>query len=163
MLCSNCKKNIANFHYTKIVNGKKTELNLCSNCAAELGYLDSYHDPFDFGSVLNDFLGIESPTRNYVCAKCGTDYDTFKRTGRLGCSDCFEQFENVINDILPEIQAGTAHKGKVCGENNEELMKKKKLKELKDNLQKAILDERYEDAAKIRDEIKDFEGGKNNE
>ena len=69
----------------------------------------------------------------------------------------------MINDILPSIQEGTAHKEKKYGENSEEFRKKKKLKDLKENLQKAILDERYEDAAKFRDEIKKFEGGENNE
>ena len=160
MLCNNCNKKIATFHYKKIVNGEKTEINLCSDCAAELGYMDSYHDHFDFGSVLNEFLGIESQPKVNVCSKCGMDYNTFRKTGKLGCEECFNRFESTINDILPSIQAGKVHKGKITGENSEEFLKKKHLNELKENLRKAIIEERYEDAAKYRDEIKAEEGDK---
>lgn len=154
MLCNNCNKKIATFHYKKILNGQKTEINLCSDCASELGYGASYHDPFDFGSALNDFLGISNKPNTITCPNCSTDHNTFKKTGRLGCEKCYEHFKATIDEILPSIQPGKEHKGKRCGEDNEEFLKKKRLKELKDNLQKAILDERYEDAAKFRDEIK---------
>lgn len=154
MLCNNCNKNIATFHYKKIVNGEKTEINLCSDCALELGYMEHNHDVFDFGSVLNEFLGIESQPRSFVCKTCGMDYNTFKKTGKIGCEGCFAQFEKMIDDILPSIQAGKTHTGKKITENSEEFLAKKKLDELKLNLKKAISDERYEDAALIRDEIK---------
>ena len=157
MLCNKCNKNIATFHYKKIINGKKSEINLCNECASELGYVTSLNDHFDFGSALNDFLGIANSPKAVTCPSCGTDHATFKKTGRLGCEKCYQHFKITIDEILPSIQPGCEHKGKRIGENNEEFLKKKKLKELKENLQKAILDERYEDAAKYRDEIKKAE------
>lgn len=154
MLCNKCNKNIATFHYKKIVNGKKSEINLCNECALEMGYVTSFNDPFDFGSTLNDFLGITNSPKSVTCPSCGMNHTTFKKTGRLGCEKCYEHFKSTIDEILPSIQPGKVHKGKHTGESNEEFLKKKRLKELKENLQKAILDERYEDAAKFRDEIK---------
>lgn len=154
MLCNNCNKNIATFHYKKIINGQKTEINLCNECASELGYVSSYHDPFDFGSVLNDFLGITNKSASISCPNCGMDHASFKKTGRLGCEKCYEHFKTTIDEILPSIQPGNKHQGKRTGENSEEFLKRKKLEDLKENLKKAIIDERYEDAAKLRDEIK---------
>lgn len=154
MLCNNCNKNIATFHYKKIINGQKTELNLCAECASEMGYMTSFHETFDFGSALNDFLGITSSHTKIICPSCGTDHATFKKTGRLGCEDCYKHFKSTIDEILPSIQPGREHKGKIAGENSAEFLKKKKINDLKENLKKAILDERYEDAAKFRDEIK---------
>ena len=36
MKCQNCGKNEANFQYRQIINGKKKELILCSECAKKL-------------------------------------------------------------------------------------------------------------------------------
>ena len=37
MLCERCKKNNANVHITKVINGEKQELNVCNKCASEMG------------------------------------------------------------------------------------------------------------------------------
>ena len=41
MLCQHCKKNQANTHIKRVINGEKTEMDLCSECAAKLG-VDEY-------------------------------------------------------------------------------------------------------------------------
>ncbi len=37
MRCEHCNEREATTHIKKIINGNKTELHLCSECAAELG------------------------------------------------------------------------------------------------------------------------------
>ncbi len=165
MLCNQCKKKTANFHYKQIINGQVQEVHLCDECAAKQGYFDHYHDPFDFGNILNEFLsmGISAPkqTPGGVCSKCGMEFDTFRETGLLGCPACYEQFSSAVRSILPSIQAGDTHKGKICGRDGEQIRFHQTVKGLKEKLKRAILDERYEDAAKLRDELKNLEGGEN--
>ena len=157
MLCSHCNKKEANFHYKQIENGVARELFLCSDCARELGYMS---ESFGFENILSDFLSF--PVHKAVnsikkaCPSCKTSYDEFKKTGLLGCDKCYESFED-IDSILSRIQPSVTHKGKIAGAKGEMMSKKNELKELKEKLSKAIMDERYEEAIVLRDRIKEME------
>jgi len=161
MLCTNCNSKEASFHYKQIIGGKKSEQHLCASCAKSLGYINSGESLFDIGSILNDFISIPNPktTSKEVrrCPVCSTSYDEFRSTGLLGCDKCFESFSNIIESSLSQIQPSTTHKGSLRSEDGEKIRKENYLSELKDNLKKAIIDERYEDAAVIRDKIKKLE------
>ena len=192
MLCQNCGKNEVTFRYTQIVNGVKKEMALCDKCARELG-LDNmdFSMPISMSSFLGDMLNEYSsdmfmPTFGNVttvkCKDCGTSYNDFIETGRLGCASCYDIFENRIDALLRNIQGATRHVGRISkyiGEANENNVEnqfnwknkedkkvkkvkkeKNKLEQLKEDLNKAIKEERYEDAAKIRDEIKEEENKK---
>jgi len=164
MLCSNCKSKEAVLHYKQIKNGQKTELHLCSDCASELGYTGHTHSVFDIGSILNDFISPSVYSHVTVpksCPKCNMTYDTFKRTGLLGCANCYEVFGSVIEESLKKIQPSTTHKGTLFGETGEKISKQNEIATLKEELKKAILDERYEDAASLRDKIKEMEERQN--
>ncbi len=161
MLCTNCKSKEASFHYKQIIGGRKTEQHLCSSCAHALGYMGQGESLFDIGSILNDFISIPKPaskSSNPVrCSSCGITYDEFRRTGLLGCEKCYDAFEGIIESTLSQIQPSTTHKGTLAGEDGEKIRKVNELNNLKENLKKAIIDERYEDAAVIRDKIKKLE------
>ena len=149
MLCSNCKQREANFHYKRISDGKLSELHLCSECAT-----------FGFEDMLSDFFNVLKPEHiggDVVCKTCGTTGQQFKKSGFVGCSDCYDTFASDVEKILSRIQPATTHKGKIAGETGEKMQKANMLKNLKVQLKQAILEERYEDAAKIRDEIKQYE------
>ncbi len=158
MLCSHCNKREANFHYKQVTNGKYTELHLCGECATELGYL-SADQGFGLEDMLGELLGFGGGVTPgmAVCQDCGTTAEQLKKTGTVGCSSCYNVFEKDIENILSRIQPATEHKGKLAGEQGEQLRKKSEVKQLKELLNKAISDERYEDAAHIRDKIKDLE------
>lgn len=104
-------------------------------------------------------------TRSLECKSCGTVFDDFVNSGEFGCSDCYDLFEDRISPILKNLQGANRHVGRgyreitpSAGDNasTKKTVKKEesKLDKLQKDLQKAIKDERYEDAAKIRDEIK---------
>ncbi|MBE7015017.1 MAG: excinuclease [Ruminococcaceae bacterium] len=157
MLCEKCKKNNATVKIVKNYNGIITEKHLCQVCAGN----DEFNfSEFSKGSILNDLFGMFTPvtTSDYVCDRCNTSYKEFKETGKFGCADCYEKFEVYLDPLFKNIHASSSHTGKIpkrCGED----LKNKKLKsELKLKLQKAIAEENYEEAAKIRDEIKGLEG-----
>lgn len=177
MMCSNCGKKEANFMYTEIINGVKKEVRLCSDCARKLGYLDnmSFNMPLDFSNFFGDFLNeydslmpslFAEKTKALKCSSCGTDYDEFLTTGQFGCSNCYDVFQDRIEPLLRQLHGDTKYLGKKSANRlskinvnleKEEVKEDNKLNTLKRNLKEAIKVENYEEAAKIRDEIKAIE------
>ena len=182
MKCENCGKNNANVKYTQIINGEKKQMFLCEECSQKLGINDLHFNmPINFTSFLADFFNDMNdislmPSSDNVntikCKKCGLTWDDFLHTGKFGCSNCYDDFELRIDPILRSMQGATNHIGrlgevrqgnevkqnlddKIEKEENENV---RKIEKLKNDLKQAIKEERYEDAAKIRDEIKKEEG-----
>ncbi|MBQ8525271.1 MAG: UvrB/UvrC motif-containing protein [Clostridia bacterium] len=171
MLCSHCNKREANFHYKQVNNGSYTELHLCSDCARELGYLGAGEQSFSPGleDMLNEFLGLtkqsQTAGKGISCSCCGTTFAEFKKTGLAGCDKCYDVFARDVESVLSRIQPSTTHKGKIAGPKGEQIQRQNEIKELKDKLRMAVMEERYEDAAKLRDSIKKLEennGGETN-
>lgn len=182
MKCRNCGENEASFIYTKIVNGEKQELVLCSECAKKLGIEDwnlDFNMPIDFSSFLGDFWNEEdniffNPYENqngYKCLNCGMTFDEFLNKGKFGCSSCYSTFENKLDEVMKQIHGAQKHIGRKARildknedkvkQNNQDIKEnieeKDKLTELKKKLKIAISEERYEDAANLRDEIRQLE------
>lgn len=192
MICQNCGKREANVKYTQIINGVKKEINVCEECARELGIeSEAFNMPLSFSSILGDmFAGVlsgntmpEYMESKNACTICKTDIDDFIETGLLGCPSCYTDLGNKIDAILKRIQGADRHVGRNARnhgeiisrnitskikedmgeinnrreekpEESKEVKEENKLEKLNKELEKAIKDERYEDAAKIRDEIK---------
>ncbi len=167
MLCSNCNKNKATIHYKTVTNGVAREMHLCSECAAEMGigekYLDLFGDGLNFNSIFNHLFANSNSTQSLATAKrcegCGTDFTTFNSTGLLGCDKCYDVFSDAVETMLAKTQGATSHNGKITGTDKEKITKQNELRDLKSNLQKAILEEKYEEAAILRDKIKEIEKG----
>ena len=175
MLCQNCEKNEANIRYTQIINGVKKEIALCSECAKKLG-IDDLKMPINFNSFLGDFFNDYAETEflpmlqtNEVkCKTCGMTYNDFINTGLFGCSDCYETFSNPIDSLLKNLHGTSKHIGRLPktkadkivveekNENKKQDKEESKKEKLERELEKAIKEERYEDAAKIRDELKEM-------
>ena len=179
MMCQNCGKNEVTFRYTQVINGVKKELNLCDNCARELGLKEmNFSMPISFSSFLGDFFNDYSDTllpsfmgtQTTKCKTCGESFDEFLNSGEFGCSNCYDLFEDRITPILKNLQGSTKHTGRgykkilsKISENETNKVAKKEENEvtkLQKELQKAIKTENYEEAAKIRDKIKELEGSK---
>jgi len=97
------------------------------------------------------------------CPRCGLTYEDFKRVGRLGCGECYSAFKDSLLPLLKRIHGSTQHYGKSPKKFKKVVKttvvtkgKKDELGDLKDKLQKAINMEEFEEAAKIRDKIKDL-------
>ncbi len=172
MKCERCGKNEANIHISQVVNGVRTEHHLCEACAAQGGYgldlkgmVQPFFSPGMFGStVFNTTGGIpafgQGSVKDLVCPECGTTFEEFRKSGLLGCSRCYDAFRERLDPVLRRVQGGTRHVGRaVCRseETREQLMLKTKLTQLKKDLSAAVQREAYEEAARIRDEIKGLE------
>ena len=156
MLCQNCGKNEVNFRYTQVINGEKREIALCDKCAKKLGL-----ESLDFSREIEDLFNM-SFAKSFLPSFARTNMLGRKNWGTIFNNDIFnnsffeevsqepEQIETTSGlsdaekqDVLKDIENAT--------KKNKQENKKQKLES---ELEKAIKEERYEDAAKIRDEIK---------
>lgn len=121
MICEKCKMREANIKYTEIINGVKTEHNLCAHCAREMDfgqYTAILDGEFPLGKLLSGLLGLEDDEEEteerarVVCPTCGTSFDDFVENSRFGCPDCYGVFDLFINDKIKQLQGSESHKGK---------------------------------------------------
>jgi len=158
MNCDVCKQNQATVFLTQIVEGKMQKVNLCESCSKEKGVTDPT------GFALADLLlglgaaqDIERGGGVQKCAVCGFSQADFKKTGRLGCSNCYETFGEGLQSLLKGMHKGTAHVGKKPSRMARSLEREAQIKDLHRDLRKAVSEENYESAAEIRDQIRQMD------
>ena len=116
-------------------------------------------DLFDFFN--DDFFDIPTIYRSEIkCKKCGRSYDDFRRTGKLGCMECYSVFSKPLGDVLIQIHQNPKHVGKIPKNIEGGIFLKRKIEDLKQKLQEAVKKEDYELAAKLHKEINELEGRK---
>jgi len=170
MLCEKCKKNDAKVNLITVVNGQKHEIWLCENCVKGISDIPFFNSISPNGAVpfqgmLTEILSNvgnkanidNSQVNEIVCPNCGLTYDDFKKSGKLGCADCYVAFKIVLQPRIKSLQAGVKHIGKIPSMKGEELVRRRRLKDLKAEMQRLIVTEEYEKAAFVRDEIKKIE------
>lgn len=149
--CDLCD-NSATVHLTQIVNSKVHKVDLCESCAQAKGVTD----PSGFSLsdlLLKASLNPDQPETTVTCEQCGYSQNDFKKHGRFGCPHCYEAFSGEISKMLDAMHNGTTHKGKVPQRALARKTLYDRLTQLEDELSEAIKTERYEDAARCRDEI----------
>ena len=157
MLCSICKEKPATVHLTQIVGDKMQKLDLCEDCAKTKGV----NDPGGF-ALADLMLGLgasqemeqSSGGAEMKCPRCGFSQADFKKSGRLGCPECYKTFAEGLEGLLKTMHKGTRHAGKVPEALRESREQADRLKSLQKKLAKAIEEENFEQAAQLRDEIK---------
>jgi protein arginine kinase activator len=165
MICQSCNQREANVHITKIINGVKTEMHLCDECAKKqdvnVGSAFNFSSPMSFQNILDGFFeimgGVPKQIESIECPVCHMTIDDFRKTGRLGCGNCYKTFEEDVNPLIRRIHGNIQHTGKVPSRTGGELKIKRDIDVLRDNLKTAINNEEYEKAADIRDMIKELE------
>lgn len=161
MLCDKCKKHEACYHSTLVVNGEARSTHLCEECAITEGVFSTPRTSiFDEFRSLTNFLGFDDFV-DKACPNCNWTLSKFKSFGKLGCGECYNAFEDEVGDIIKRIQPYTSHNAENIEFNVQkesvEMSKRQRLVSLKSDLQKAIKEERYEDAGLINKEIKQLE------
>jgi protein arginine kinase activator len=156
MLCSICKEREARVFLTQIVADKVQKVDLCEECAKQKGLDDAAG--FSPADVL---LGLgAAEIEQYAggaelkCSKCGFTQADFKKSGRLGCAECYGTFAEGLEGLLKTMHKGTRHVGKIPQSQQQSRDLAERLKVLRKKLDKAVADEDFEQAASLRDEIK---------
>jgi protein arginine kinase activator len=154
--CSECKKPIA-IRYTEIVGDSITHTSMCADCPELQRRLHGTSPKELVANQTGSPAGLE-------CGNCGTTLEEVKRGHRLGCSDCYTVFEDVL---LNELQAGnyvparltpakkgpSIHIGRSPGE-QVSISPSSRLLALNEALKETLSREDYEQAASLRDQIK---------
>ncbi len=161
MLCQRCKQKNATTYYTQNINGEKKEIALCDDCAKELSGGFHFFDPFSF-SLDNFFSQLLTPhtktagTQNggaTKCPVCGTTLSEISRAGKVGCPECYHTFSASLMPSIQRIHGQTQHTGKVPRSAGTHLRLQSRITELESKLRQAIGEQRFEEAAQLRDEI----------
>ncbi len=152
MLCQNCNKNEANMHMKRIINGRAAEVHLCSDCARSLGYGEAFSG---FGLGFSDFLGDfllkgEHPSNVTRCPFCNKSFEEIAKDGKMGCAECYTAFYDKLLPSLQRVHGKGTHMGKRPSDFNNST---NRLESLKEHLEKAVGEQDFESAVKIRDEI----------
>ncbi len=171
MLCDICQKNPATVHLTEIIDEQMNELHLCEECARTKSA--AMESQFGLSDLLAGMVDFEKPANkeeeivSLKCPACGLTYADFKKIGRLGCGECYNIFRKYLAPLLKRIHGSNQHVGKSLsktkssGSGSGRVYKKKAdLQDLKDQLQQAIQKEAFEEAARLRDRIKEIESKK---
>jgi len=135
------------------------KLDLCEDCAKTKGI----NDPTSFGLAdLDLVLGLGASQQleqaaggvELKCPRCGFTQADFKKSGRLGCPECYKTFAEGLSGLLKTMHKSTRHVGKAPEALRATRENADRLKTLQIKLARAIKDENYEQAALLRDEIK---------
>ena len=165
MKCDFCDKKATVF-LTQLVEGQMKKVCLCDNCAKERGVTDptgfSLADlllgglPGGPGTVTTTASAV-TPGNGKKCITCGFTLDDLKRVRRFGCSDCYATFSEEVGQMVRGMHKGTSHIGKVPEGLMAIQFRHQRIEELRSRLEQAITSESYEEAAGIRDEIRNLD------
>jgi len=161
MLCQRCHKNTATVRYAEVVNGKVTDLHLCSDCLAlhQEGTSSGFELSGPVGAsrvaaARSEAARVRAPR---VCRSCGTHLSASIEAGTMGCSECYAAFADALEPILLELHGGLGHVGKNPQIDDSRVVLRTDLQTKRSMLRNAVRDEHFEQAAQLRDEIRQIE------
>ena len=163
MMCEECGVRPAKFHLMTIINGDKVERNLCPSCMARHQKQIPGIDFSNLAGILNSILEnrnveeqsrLEAEYEGCTCEQCGMTYAEFQKCGMLGCANCYQAFKTPLTALLQRVHGNTQHAGRVPGGARSGTSIRMNIDRLRQKLQKAVADEEYEQAAKLRDAIR---------
>lgn len=156
MKCQLCN-NPATVHLTDLIGGKKKETHLCEACAEKQHLVQ--HQDFNLSAILQQVLGqkvgpLTDELSRLACPTCGLKYMEFKASGRLGCPDDYQVFRAALEPLLHRIHRARRHVGKVPPHALLHAAREAELRELRQSLRRAVETEAFEEAARLRDQIR---------
>jgi len=161
MLCQKCHKNLATVRYAEVVNGKVTDLHLCQDC---LGKQQDASSGFELGGptpVVKTPASaglarghFRSPRK---CKTCGIPLVKILDSGKVGCRGCYVTFARELEPLLLGLHGSTIHQGKAPHVDDMRVRLHEDLQNKRRVLRSAVQGENYEEAALLRDEIRQLE------
>lgn len=166
--CSACQTAIASVVILDLSEGAVTgSQHLCPECAEQLGVAHPKTPPKFSAEILEDLLGglkgqrAGARQQPDACPGCGLTTQEFRTKGRLGCPRCYDTFRADLLPLLQRIHEAQSHRGRFPGrlaaqppETGEE-----DLADLRRRLEDAVRGELYEEAARLRDDLRRRERG----
>lgn len=167
--CTACQKAIATIVIMDVTNLAVTgSQHLCAACAEQLGVAQPKAPKFS-AEIIEDLLGglkagkVSGRARADACPGCGLSATEFRGKGRLGCPRCYETFRGDLMPLLQRIHESQTHRGRLPGRGapvaQQAPAESQGLLDLRRRLEDAVRGERYEEAARLRDDLRRAERG----
>ncbi len=165
MMCDECGIRQAKFHLTTIVGEERQERSLCSVCFAKYQKKLPGIDFSDLAGFLSGILeagasageSVDDEFAALACDQCGTTYAEFKKTGMVGCAHCYGAFREPLEALLTRVHGNAQHAGRIPGRVRSGASIRMNIERLRQQLNQAVADEEYEEAAQLRDQIRSLE------
>jgi protein arginine kinase activator len=161
MLCESCKKRQATVIFKDVVGDVIKKYHLCEECAYDKGLskpkIPEPSSPNDMFLHMAKDLSGGTKTEGRLRCTCGLTFSQFRTTGKLGCAECYSSFGEKLKPLFKRIHGATRHLGKIITKDAEYLRVRREILKLEDRLRRAVAKEDFEKAAKLRDEIKEYE------
>lgn len=156
MKCESCNINEATIHLTQVVNGVVKKVHICQTCAEKNG-LD-LNSPISITDILLGLGGAQSEDADLPfeqsCPVCHMRRSDFKKGGRLGCAHCYENFMGEITAVIGAMHHSTQHIGKLPARAGSAARRQAEVATLRQKLENSVAQENFEEAARLRDEIR---------
>jgi protein arginine kinase activator len=156
--CQKCPKP-ATYHITEVVSEEQyEELHLCEECYHKFFYDSQQQAVGPKGGVGQLEEGDEASALNQrECPVCGIKFVEFRNSGRLGCPHDYQEFREELAPLLENIHGEIRHCGKTPRRLPQNKQTQSELIQLRKQLHQAVTREAYEDAARLRDRIRQLE------
>ena len=163
MLCEKCGKRIATTHIRTVINGVAYDKNLCEECAMEQGVNLSTHNSLsDMLASMFTELRNDRQENEKRCPVCGATFSDIANSGKAGCAECYNTFKTELLPYLKRVHSSTKHIGKIPDNVSfTDAPQTDGIAKLREELNRLIAEENYEQAAVIRDKIKEMEAQNN--
>ncbi len=156
ILCQCCNQANATVHLTDIQSGgEPVERHFCEACAAQEGITMKPHEPIN--TMIEKFVKMVPAMRDaaqLTCPTCGISFGEFRAQGLLGCPDDYEEFRELLTPLIQRAQDDfDQHTGKRPGQTNDKGKRRVRIRCLERDLENAVADEAFEEAARLRDQL----------
>jgi protein arginine kinase activator len=158
--CQVCGSSPATVHLTNLVEGQKKEKHLCQGCAEsqQLEQEQELNLPAILQNLIGQHVGPQSDElARLACPTCGIRYMEFRARGRLGCPHDYVAFRSGLEPLLQRIHRSARHVGKSPRQGGTPPERYSALVELRRQLDAAVAAEAYEEAARLRDLLREKE------
>lgn len=168
LLCERCKENKATVHYTEVINGQKKQLHLCEGCAREfqpqgLSFMPQLNLHDFLGGLMGHSTGKSglgaASSQARRCDVCNLSEKQFAQQGLLGCGNCYDSFKGTLDSLIRRIHGTNRHTGKLPEKTSGRVKLYREIESMRRQLKQAVEAEEFENAAKLRDSIRDLEKG----
>jgi protein arginine kinase activator len=156
MNCQRCPKQ-ATLHITEVLGEDRfEEVHLCEACAKKYLY-EPQPNKHAKGSSSEVGAVEEESAIGAKCPACGITFVEFRNHGRFGCPHDYDVFKAELLPLLESVHGDNRHAGKTPRRAPRTITAQAELAQLRQRLQTLVSEENYEEAARVRDRIKELE------
>lgn len=159
MLCEECNMRPAEVTVTTVIGEEKTVRHLCRECMKK--YQNG--DMTALMAAILSSMTKKSADPDIACESCGTTLSQFRKSGVLGCAECYQAFKEELRPLFARIQGRAQHAGRRPPSSPEEMERIRKMEEVRKKMEDAVAAEEFEMAARYRDELKALQNTKQQE